>query len=117
MDDRDLCVIIALAECNMKVSDASRILGVHRNTVTYHLEKIKRITGLDPLSFYDLVKLLGIDPEEKEVKGCRNCCHWIERSINGVKVRNGFCCKCHIISDDDHYCKYWERGGQDGRRV
>jgi sugar diacid utilization regulator len=33
-------------------------LNVHRNTVIYHIGEIKDYTGLDPLNFYDMVKLL-----------------------------------------------------------
>lgn len=113
MDELDFKIIRSLADTSLNLSETARALWIHRNTASLRTEKIKRITGLDPMKFYDLVKLLGIQTEDN----CRNCCHWIERSMNGVKVRNGFCCKCHIISDDDHYCKYWERGGQDGGSV
>lgn len=38
----------------------------HRNTVLYHLDKVKRQTGLDPRRFYDLVELVKITQEVLE---------------------------------------------------
>ena len=51
-------ILLALAACSLNVSAVSRKLRLHRNTVTYQVEKIKRETGLDPLNFYQLVELL-----------------------------------------------------------
>jgi DNA-binding PucR family transcriptional regulator len=31
---------------------------VHRNTVCYRIERVKKKTGIDPLDFYGLCKLL-----------------------------------------------------------
>lgn len=31
---------------------------MHRNNVVYHIGKVKKLTGLDPTVFYDLVKLV-----------------------------------------------------------
>ena len=36
---------------NLNVSETSRKLYVHRNTLVYRLEKIKKITGLDLREF------------------------------------------------------------------
>lgn len=36
------------------------------NTVTYHLDKVKRQTGLDPRRFYDLIELVKIAQEVLE---------------------------------------------------
>ncbi len=38
-------------ENNLNVSETSRKLFVHRNTLVYRLEKIKKITGLDLREF------------------------------------------------------------------
>ena len=38
-------------ENNLNVSETSRKLYVHRNTLVYRLEKIKKITGLDLREF------------------------------------------------------------------
>lgn len=53
-------VLIALANNNMDVSKTSRQIFMHRNSVVYHLEKVDRQTGLNPLNFYDLVRLLEL---------------------------------------------------------
>jgi carbohydrate diacid regulator len=57
-------IIIALADNKMNVSAVSRQLYMHRNTVAYNLEKIKQITGKDPLNFYDLYRLVMLAKEE-----------------------------------------------------
>lgn len=60
LDDRDDAIILALADNNMRVTETSYALNIHRNTVMYRLEKIKQLTRLDPLNFYDLHKLVEI---------------------------------------------------------
>lgn len=47
----------ALFDSNLNVSEAAKKLFLHRNSLTYRLNKITEQTGLDPLSFYDAVKL------------------------------------------------------------
>lgn len=58
LDERDERILLTLAACNLNVSEVANRLYMHRNTVTYHTEKVKRLTGLDPRDFYDLHKLL-----------------------------------------------------------
>lgn len=60
MNDKDMEIIRAVAACDMNVSEASRTLFMHRNTVIYHLGRIKKETGLDPQKFCDLVVLIGM---------------------------------------------------------
>jgi DNA-binding PucR family transcriptional regulator len=62
----EIKIIFALAECGLNSSRAARKLNFHRNTVVYHIGEIKNITGLDPLDFHDMVKLLRRFKEEKE---------------------------------------------------
>ena len=50
-------VISALAFANMNAAGAGRLLGKHRNSVTWHIEQIKNQTGLNPLDFFDLHEL------------------------------------------------------------
>lgn len=50
----------------MNIGEVSRQLFMHRNTVTYHLDKVKRQTGLDPRRFYDLVELVKMAQEVLE---------------------------------------------------
>ena len=54
LDKRDFQIICALAESNMNVSKVSRDMFLDRDSVTYHLNKIKRLTGRYPRNFYDL---------------------------------------------------------------
>ena len=61
LTDLDVQVILAFAENNMNASQTSNSLFMHRNTVVYHLDKVKRKTGLDPCNFYDLMKLIEIE--------------------------------------------------------
>lgn len=58
LTEREKDIIQTFAECNMKSMATAQALYLHRNTVVYHLEKIERETGLNPLNFYDLIKLL-----------------------------------------------------------
>ena len=51
---------------NMNIGEVSRQLFMHRNTVTYHLDKVKRQTGLDPRRFYDLIELVKLAQEVLE---------------------------------------------------
>ena len=47
LDQETLFTINKFFENNLNVSEASRKLFVHRNTLVYRLEKIKKLTGLD----------------------------------------------------------------------
>ena len=51
LDDETLSTIKAFFENNLNVSETSRKLFVHRNTLVYRLEKIRKITGLDLREF------------------------------------------------------------------
>ena len=54
--DHDLAVTAEqFLENNLNVSQTSRALFLHRNTLMYRLDKIKRITGLDIKNFSDAV--------------------------------------------------------------
>ncbi len=55
----DPAVILAMAECNLNVSKAAKILYMDRTTVLRHIDKIHDSTGRDPRYFYDLVFLLS----------------------------------------------------------
>lgn len=52
LDQETLFTIQKFFENNLNVSETSRKLFVHRNTLVYRLEKIKKLTGLD-LSEFD----------------------------------------------------------------
>ena len=51
LDQETLYTINKFFENNLNVSETSRKLFVHRNTLVYRLEKIKKITGLDLREF------------------------------------------------------------------
>ena len=55
------------AENDMNMSETARVLHVARQTVLYHLQKVYKKTGLNPLVFYDLVELLDMREEITEV--------------------------------------------------
>ncbi len=58
MNDLRKEIILALADNNMNVSATARAMYMHRNSITYNINEITEETGLNPLVFYDLVKLL-----------------------------------------------------------
>ena len=47
LDQETLMTIQCFFENNLNVSETSRKLFVHRNTLVYRLDKIRKITGLD----------------------------------------------------------------------
>ena len=51
LDHETLFTIQRFFENNLNVSETSRKLFVHRNTLVYRLEKIKKLTGLDLREF------------------------------------------------------------------
>ncbi len=55
LDRETLFTIQSFFENNLNVSETSRGLFVHRNTLVYRLEKIRKITGLDLRQFDDAI--------------------------------------------------------------
>lgn len=55
LDAETLLTIQKFFENNLNVSETSRQLYVHRNTLVYRLDKIRKITGLDLTNFDDAV--------------------------------------------------------------
>lgn len=53
LDDETLTTLNKFFENNLNVSETSRQLFVHRNTLVYRIEKIQKSTGLDLRSFDD----------------------------------------------------------------
>ncbi len=60
LTDIEKLIIVAMADRNMNKSEAAKDLYIHRNTLTYHLDRIQYKTGLDPRKFYDLVNLVDM---------------------------------------------------------
>ena len=55
LDEDTIETINKFFENNLNVSETSRKLYVHRNTLVYRLEKIKKLTGLDLREFDDAI--------------------------------------------------------------
>lgn len=58
LEDRDLLrTVQVFLSSGMNLTKAARDLHVHRNTLIYRLNKIKRMIGLDPKRFYDALQI------------------------------------------------------------
>ena len=55
LDHETLSTIQSFFENNLNVSETSRKMFVHRNTLVYRLDKIKKLTGLDLREFEDAI--------------------------------------------------------------
>lgn len=55
LDDEMILTINKLFENNLNVSETSRQLYIHRNTLVYRLDKLQKITGLDLRNFDDSI--------------------------------------------------------------
>jgi len=55
LDSETIYTVQKFFENNLNVSETSRKLFVHRNTLVYRLDKIKKITGLDLREFDDAI--------------------------------------------------------------
>ncbi len=51
LDETDLRMLRTYFDCEGSLKEAADTLFIHKNTLQYHLEKIKRITGYDPRVF------------------------------------------------------------------
>lgn len=54
-DDETLVTVSKFFENNLNVSETSRQLYIHRNTLVYRLDKIQKLTGLDLRNFDDAI--------------------------------------------------------------
>lgn len=70
MDDREVKIIMALADNKMNITQAAKSLFMHRNTVEYNIGKIRKKTGLDPTDFHDLCKLVEMVAKNEIGSGC-----------------------------------------------
>ena len=50
-DDETLATVNKFFENNLNVSETSRQLYIHRNTLVYRLDKLQKMTGLDLRNF------------------------------------------------------------------
>ena len=54
-DEETLTTINKFFENNLNVSETSRQLYIHRNTLVYRLDKLQKMTGLDLRNFDDAI--------------------------------------------------------------
>ena len=54
-DEETLTTVAKFFENNLNVSETSRQLYIHRNTLVYRLDKLQKITGLDLRNFDDAI--------------------------------------------------------------
>ena len=70
LDQETLLTINKFFENNLNVSETARKLFVHRNTLVYRLEKIKKLTGLDLREFWSRSTSF---PGESSPDNCTEC--------------------------------------------
>lgn len=58
--DRDFTLILSYAENNMSRTKTAKALYLFPTSLDYRIDRIKRITGLNPKKFYDLVELVKL---------------------------------------------------------
>lgn len=70
LTETDIAIIRGMANHNLKMSEVATELYMHRNTVAYHCDTIKKKTGDDPRDFFGCCKLLVLiqDLEDKSGK-------------------------------------------------
>ena len=57
MTKQESKIIIELAHHQLSALRVARSLSYHRNTIYYHVRKIRKETGLDPYDFFDMQQL------------------------------------------------------------
>lgn len=64
MTQQEKEIVLTFADSDMKLYTAANRMHYNRNTVKYHMGKIKQETGLEPRRFWDLVKLVQMAESE-----------------------------------------------------
>lgn len=67
LSEKRIDIILSLADNRMNVSEVARKQYMSRNTVVYNIERIREITGKDPLDFYDLHELVRMAKAERRM--------------------------------------------------
>ena len=93
MTYEDKKIIRAYADCDMNLTKTAERMNYHRNTLVYHMGKIKKETGLDPLCFWDLVTLLenagvyeAIDRDDLQKIAINELNGFSDRVMNAVEA-------------------------------
>ena len=55
--------MLEFANCNMNAQLVAHKLHYMRTTVVYHLASVHKLTGLDPMNFRDLARLVQLIEE------------------------------------------------------
>lgn len=66
----DAEVVVTMADVGLSQAKTARKIYKCRHTIYYHCRAIKEKTGLDPMSFYDMCKLLPMAKAILEEKQC-----------------------------------------------
>lgn len=75
LSDKRQLMILAMADCSMNTSAVARELCMSRTAVIDNLAQIKKITGKDPMKFfelYDLVLLVKAERLRAALEGVNN---------------------------------------------
>ena len=93
LDQETLFTIQRFFENNLNVSETSRGLFVHRNTLVYRLEKIKKLTGLDLREFDDaIVFKVPVQQSGQILISCRLCLQ-CRTGRSKPMLAGSFCCE------------------------
>jgi hypothetical protein len=104
MTDLDKSVLIAFAENQMNKSKTGEALFMHRNTIDYHLKKVKEETGKDPNDFFELASLLGM-VEVRNVEWKPTYHNYYNRDGVCQIADEWHCSECEIYSRNEwNYC-------------
>ena len=57
LTEQQKSIIRSMCDNNLSISAVARDLNYHRNAIMYHVERIQKITGLNPKRYYDLMEL------------------------------------------------------------
>lgn len=72
LTDEMIATIEKFFENNLNLSETSRQLYIHRNTLVYRLDKIQKILGLDLRNFHDAVTFKIMMMLERQNRECSN---------------------------------------------
>lgn len=60
LTEKEKLIIFSLAQNGLKRKRVAKELFHHPNAITYHVERIRMKTGLNPMDFYDMIKLVEL---------------------------------------------------------
>lgn len=72
LNDEMILTIEKFFENSLNLSETSRQLYIHRNTLVYRLDKIQKVVGLDLRNFHDAVTFKIMMMLERYIQGCCN---------------------------------------------